>query len=80
MDSNARSGPVATDFSGRIVGNNPAVNKKIAENTVLGRAGVPGDLGHVVTSLLSEGNRWVNAQRIEVAEASQFRPSINQFA
>src|SRR5258708_25225875 len=60
-------GPVATDFSGGIVRDNPALNKRIAENTALGRAGVPDDLGPVIASLLSEENRWVNAQRIEVA-------------
>jgi NAD(P)-dependent dehydrogenase (short-subunit alcohol dehydrogenase family) len=60
-------GPVATDFSGGIVRDNPALNRRIAENTALGRAGVPDDLGPVIASLLSEDNRWVNAQRIEVA-------------
>src|SRR6202451_600241 len=60
-------GPVETDFSGGIVRDNPTVNKMIAENTALGRAGVPDDLGPVIASLLSEENHWVNAQRIEVA-------------
>src|SRR3984885_7906230 len=60
-------GPVATDFSGGIVRDNPVLNKRIAENTALGQAGVPDDLGPVIASLLSEENRWVNAQRIEVA-------------
>src|SRR5271167_190080 len=60
-------GPVETDFSGGIVRDNPAVNKMIAENTALGRAGLPGDLGPMIASLLSEDNHWVNAQRIEVA-------------
>src|SRR6202451_1087099 len=60
-------GPVETDFSGGIVRDNPAVNKMIAENTALGRAGLPGDLGPMIASLLSEENHWVNAQRIEVA-------------
>jgi NAD(P)-dependent dehydrogenase (short-subunit alcohol dehydrogenase family) len=59
-------GPVATDFSGGIVRDNPEVNKRIAENTALGRAGVPDDLGPMIASLLSDDNRWVNAQRIEV--------------
>lgn len=45
-------GPVATDFSGGGVRNNPAVNKRIAENTPLGRAGVPSDLGPMIASLL----------------------------
>src|ERR1700678_1668011 len=60
-------GPVETDFSGGIVRDNPAVNKMIAENTALGRAGLPEDLGSMIASLLSEENHWVNAQRIEVA-------------
>jgi NAD(P)-dependent dehydrogenase (short-subunit alcohol dehydrogenase family) len=60
-------GPVATDFSGGLVRDNPAVNKRIADNTALGRAGVPDDLGPMIASLLSEDNRWVNAQRIEVS-------------
>src|SRR6202167_4044309 len=60
-------GPVETDFSGGIVRDNPVVNKMIAENTALGRAGLPEDLGPMIASLLSEENHWVNAQRIEVA-------------
>jgi NAD(P)-dependent dehydrogenase (short-subunit alcohol dehydrogenase family) len=60
-------GPVETDFSGGIVRDNPAVNKMIAENTALGRAGLPQDLGPMIASLLSEENHWVNAQRIEAS-------------
>src|SRR6202051_3236110 len=60
-------GPVETDFSGGIVRDNPVVNKMIAENTALGRAGLPEDLGPMIASLLSDENHWVNAQRIEVA-------------
>ena len=60
-------GPVETDFSGVVVRDNPAVNKMIAENTALGRAGLPEDLGPMIASLLSEENHRVNAQRIEVA-------------
>jgi NAD(P)-dependent dehydrogenase (short-subunit alcohol dehydrogenase family) len=59
-------GPVATDFSGGIVRDNPTLNKMIADNTALGRVGLPADLGPVIASLLSEESRWVNAQRIEV--------------
>jgi NAD(P)-dependent dehydrogenase (short-subunit alcohol dehydrogenase family) len=59
-------GPVATDFSGGIVRDNPELNKRIADNTALGRAGVPNDLGPMIASLLSEDCHWVNAQRIEV--------------
>jgi NAD(P)-dependent dehydrogenase (short-subunit alcohol dehydrogenase family) len=60
-------GAVATDFSGGIVRDNPEVNKHIAEMTALGRAGIPEDIGPMIASLLSEDNRWVNAQRIEVS-------------
>jgi NAD(P)-dependent dehydrogenase (short-subunit alcohol dehydrogenase family) len=60
-------GAVATDFSGGIVRDNPQVNKHIAELTALGRAGVPDDIGPMIASLLSDDNRWVNAQRIEVS-------------
>ena len=31
------------------------------------RAGLPDDIGPMIASLLSEDNRWVNAQRIEVS-------------
>ncbi|WP_213805240.1 SDR family oxidoreductase [Granulicella sp. dw_53] len=60
-------GPTATDFSGGIVRDNPEMNKSIAGMTALGRAGVPDDLGGMIASLLSDENRWVNAQRIEVS-------------
>ena len=60
-------GAIATDFSGGMVRDNPEVNKVVAGMTALGRAGVPDDIGPMIASLLSEDNRWVNAQRIEVS-------------
>ncbi len=60
-------GAVATDFSGGVVRDNPAVNKMVADNTALGRAGVPDDIGPMIASLLSDDHRWVNGQRIEVS-------------
>jgi len=60
-------GAIATDFSGGMVRDNPAVNKQIAGLTALGRVGQPDDIGPMIASLLSEENRWVNAQRIEVS-------------
>ena len=60
-------GAIATDFSGGIVRDNPEINKRVADHTALGRAGLPEDVGPVIASLLSEDFRWVNAQRIEVA-------------
>ena len=35
--------------------------------TALGRVGLPDDIGGAVAALLSEDNRWINAQRIEVS-------------
>ncbi len=60
-------GAIATDFSGGMVRDNPAINKQIAGLTALGRVGHPDDIGPMIASLLSEENRWVNAQRIEVS-------------
>ena len=41
--------------------------RQIADITTLGRTGVPDDIGPMVAALLSEDNRWINAQRIEVS-------------
>lgn len=60
-------GAIETDFSGGIVRDNPEVNKFVAANTALGRAGVPDDIGPMIASLLSEDNRWITGQRIEVS-------------
>jgi NAD(P)-dependent dehydrogenase (short-subunit alcohol dehydrogenase family) len=60
-------GAIATDFSGGMVRDNPEVNKRVAEMTALGRAGVVDDVGPMIAALLSDENRWVNGQRIEVS-------------
>jgi NAD(P)-dependent dehydrogenase (short-subunit alcohol dehydrogenase family) len=60
-------GAIQTDFSGGMVRDNPEVNKRVAEMTALGRAGVPDDVGPMIAALLSDENRWVNGQRIEVS-------------
>ena len=60
-------GAIATDFSGGMVRDNPEVNKQVAGVTALGRVGLPDDIGSMIAALLSEENRWVNAQRIEVS-------------
>jgi len=60
-------GAIATDFSGGMVRDNPDINKRVADMTALGRAGVADDIGPMIASLLSEDNRWINAQRIEVS-------------
>ena len=60
-------GAIQTDFSGGTVRDNPEVNKFVSSVTALGRPGLPDDIGPMVASLLSDDNRWVNAQRIEVS-------------
>jgi NAD(P)-dependent dehydrogenase (short-subunit alcohol dehydrogenase family) len=60
-------GPIQTDFSGGMVRDNPEVNKMVSAMTALGRPGVPDDVGPMIAALLSDENRWVNAQRIEVS-------------
>lgn len=60
-------GAIATDFSGGMVRDNPEVNERVASVTALGRVGEPRDIGPMIASLLSEDNRWINGQRIEVS-------------
>jgi NAD(P)-dependent dehydrogenase (short-subunit alcohol dehydrogenase family) len=60
-------GAIETDFRGGAVRDNPDVNKFVASVTALGRAGLPDDIGPMIASLLTESNRWINAQRIEVS-------------
>jgi NAD(P)-dependent dehydrogenase (short-subunit alcohol dehydrogenase family) len=40
---------------------------QVAAMTALGRVGEPDDIGPMIASLLSDENRWINAQRIEVS-------------
>jgi NAD(P)-dependent dehydrogenase (short-subunit alcohol dehydrogenase family) len=60
-------GAIETDFFGGAVRDTPEFNKFFADMTALGRVGVADDIGPMVASLLSEDNRWVTAQRIEVS-------------
>ncbi len=60
-------GAIETDFGGGQLRDNPQVNAFVAGVTALGRAGLPDDIGPAIAALLSEDNRWVNAQRIEVS-------------
>lgn len=60
-------GAIETDFGQGLVRDNKEVNAFIASQTALGRVGVPDDIGPMIASLLSENNRWVNAQRIEAS-------------
>jgi NAD(P)-dependent dehydrogenase (short-subunit alcohol dehydrogenase family) len=60
-------GAIETDFGGGAVRDNPEVNKHVAAGITLGRVGVPDDIGPMIARLLSDDNRWINAQRIEVS-------------
>jgi NAD(P)-dependent dehydrogenase (short-subunit alcohol dehydrogenase family) len=60
-------GAVATDFSGGIVRDTPAMQEAIASNTALGRHAVADDIGPVIASILRDDNHWVTGQRIEAS-------------
>jgi NAD(P)-dependent dehydrogenase (short-subunit alcohol dehydrogenase family) len=60
-------GAIETDFGGGMVRDNAEVNRSVSSQTALGRAGLPDDIGPMIASLLSDDNRWVNGQRIEVS-------------
>lgn len=60
-------GAIATDFNGGNVRDDEAVSKMISSVTALGRPGEPEDIGPMIASLLTDANRWINGQRIEVS-------------
>ena len=60
-------GAIETDFGGGVVRDDPQTNAQIAGVTALGRVGLPEDVGGAVAALLSDGNRWITGQRIEVS-------------
>ena len=60
-------GAIETDFGDGAVRDNQQLNDFVAAQTALGRVGLPDDIGGVIASLLSEDNRWINAQRIEAS-------------
>lgn len=57
-------GPIRTDLGGGI---SEEFEVLLAGQTALGRIGEPDDVGGMVASLLSDDNRWINAQNIEVS-------------
>ncbi|MBX4863918.1 SDR family oxidoreductase [Rhizobium bangladeshense] len=57
-------GAIRTELGG---GLNDEFEAILAGQTALGRVGEPEEIGGVIASLLSEENRWINAQNIEVA-------------
>jgi NAD(P)-dependent dehydrogenase (short-subunit alcohol dehydrogenase family) len=59
-------GPIPTDFAGGMLKSEEA-RAYLAGQAALGRAGEPEDVGGAVAALVSDTNRWVTAQRIEVS-------------
>ncbi len=57
-------GAIRTELGG---GLNDAFEALLASQTALGRVGEPDEVGSVIASLLSDENRWINAQNIEVS-------------
>lgn len=60
-------GAIATDFGGGAVRDNQELNDQLSAMTALGRVGQPDDIGGAIAALLSEDNKWVNGQRIEIS-------------
>jgi NAD(P)-dependent dehydrogenase (short-subunit alcohol dehydrogenase family) len=60
-------GAIATDFGGGAVRDNPELNRFVASQTALGRAGLPDDIGGAVAALFSPGFQWVTGQRVEAS-------------
>jgi NAD(P)-dependent dehydrogenase (short-subunit alcohol dehydrogenase family) len=56
-------GAIRTELGG---GLNDEFEAMLAGQTALGRVGEPEEIGGVIASLLTDENRWVNAQNIEV--------------
>ncbi|HWJ71719.1 MAG TPA: SDR family oxidoreductase [Kaistia sp.] len=56
-------GPIRTELGGGLTDEFEAL---LAGQTALGRVGEPDDVGCMVASLLSDDNRWINAQNIEI--------------
>jgi len=59
-------GATATDFGGGMM-HDDQVRAYLAAQVALGRVGEPDDIAAALTALLSDANRWVTAQRIEIS-------------
>jgi len=60
-------GATETDFGGGAVRDNADINAFVAGNTALGRVGLPDDIGGAISTLLADGSKWINGQRIEAS-------------
>ena len=55
-------GAIETDFGGGRVRDNAELNRFVASNTAMGRAGLPDDIGAAVASILTSGANWITAK------------------
>lgn len=60
-------GAIETDFGHGAVRDNAQLNQFVANQTALGRAGLPDDIGAVAAALLVRDTQWINGQRIEAS-------------
>ena len=60
-------GAIETDFGGGAVRDNANLNAMVANNTALGRAGLPDDIGGAIARPLADGSHWITRQRIEAS-------------
>ncbi|ONF44093.1 hypothetical protein BTO32_07320 [Marinobacter lutaoensis] len=60
-------GASIVNVSGGMVRDNPEDHRMVSSVTALGRPGEAGDIGAAIAALLSDDNRWVTGQRIEVS-------------
>ena len=60
-------GAIATDFGGGSNKNDENKRNAVASVTVLGRGGVPEDIGGVVAFLCTPEAGWMNGQRIQLS-------------
>ena len=54
-------------FAAGAVRDNAGLNAMVANNTALGRAGLPDDIGGAISTLLADGSHWITGQRIEAS-------------
>src|SRR6201984_3086368 len=60
-------GATATDFSDGVLRDSTELQDIITSVTALGRYGGPEDIALAITAILSDFNRWVTGQRLEVS-------------
>jgi NAD(P)-dependent dehydrogenase (short-subunit alcohol dehydrogenase family) len=60
-------GATATDFSAGVLRDSTELQEIITSVTALGRYGGPEDIALAITAIVSDFNRWVTGQRLEVS-------------